>query len=170
MEDKMMSKEALAKALVTLFDEGFKGPGGAGTWYIDNDPGAGLLETIAAVDAAAASRPLTPGDPLTLASHVDHVRFSLDLANRATRGENPYPTADWARSWDVRTVDAGAWKALQAALAKEVEDLRKALATGQAFESADFATGVLGLVSHTAWHLGAIRQALGLVRAPMVKA
>jgi hypothetical protein len=166
MDEKMIGKEAFVKAILTLFDEGFEGPKGAGTWYIDNDPGAGLLATVGALDASAASRPLSPGDPLSTASHVDHVRFSLNLANRAARGENPYPSANWHDSWKLRTVDEAAWKAIQDALKKEVADLRAVLASGKAIEEEEYATGFLGLLCHTAWHLGAIRQGLGLVKAP----
>lgn len=169
-EGKIIGKEELTAAILTLFDEGFLGAVGKGSWYIDSEPGSGFFGSIASLDAAAASRPLTPGDPLSVASHVDHVRFSLNLANRAGRGENPYPTANWAASWELRSVDEGQWKALQAALKKEVDDFRGLLASGRPLEDAEFATGSLGLLCHTAWHLGAVRQGLSLVAAPKAKA
>jgi hypothetical protein len=166
MGDTMIGREALVRAVLTLFDEGFDGPKGKGTWYIDNDPGAGLFAMMESLDAAAASRPLTPGDPLSAASHVDHLRFSLNLANRAARGEDPYPSANWHDSWKLRTVDSAAWKGLQASLRKEVADLRAILASGKPFEEEVNATGFLGLLCHDAWHLGALSQGLGRVKAP----
>lgn len=166
MTDTTIDRNSWVRALLTLFDEGYRGAAGAGTWYVDNDPECGLLGTLAGLDAEAASRPLTPGDPLTAASHADHVRFALSLANRASRGENPYPTADWAASWSMRTVGPAEWKELVASLEREMADLRAYLATGKPLEDETFATGVFGLVAHTAWHLGALRQALGFVRAP----
>lgn len=166
MADTTIDRDAWVRALLALFDEGYRGAAGAGTWYVDNDPECGLLGTLAGLSAAAASRPLAPGDPLTAASHADHVRFSLSLANRASRGENPYPTADWAASWAVRSVTEEEWAGLAAALESEIRDLRRFIETGKPLEDEMFATGIFGLVAHTAWHLGALRQALGLIRAP----
>lgn len=162
----MIGQEAFARAALALFDEAHEGPKGKGTWFIDNEPGSGLFGTIEALDAAAASRPLTPGDPLTAASHVAHLRYALKLANRAARGENPYPTADWAGSWARRSVDEAEWKALVAGFKDEVGTFRALLASGAAFEEEEHATGALGLICHAAWHLGALRQGLGLVAAP----
>lgn len=166
MDGTMIGKEALTKALADLFDEGFQGAREAGTWYVDNDPECGLLGTLAGLSAEEASRPLTPGDPLSAASHAGHVRFALSLANRASRGENPYPAADWAASWSVRSVRPGEWSALVDSLKAEIEDLRRYIETGKPLEDEMSATGIFGLVAHTAWHLGALRQALGFIRAP----
>ena len=166
MPENTIGREAVKRILLVLFDEGYAGSQGKGTWYIDNEPGCGLLGTIARLDAPAASRPLSPEEPLTAASHVEHVRFALFLANRAAHGENPYPTADWSGSWAVRSVDAAAWIALRESLEKEIGALRDALTSGNALEDEDFLTGCFGLVAHTAWHLGALRQGLGLIRAP----
>jgi hypothetical protein len=166
MSEKTIGAEALIKAALALFDEGYVGPQGKGTWFTDNEPGSGLLGAVERLDASAASRPLTPGDPLTAASHVGHLRFSLELANRAAKGENPYPTANWAKSWELRSVDAEEWKKLVAALRSEIAGFREVLASGKAFEDEEFATGALGLICHGAWHLGALKQGLGLISAP----
>ncbi len=168
MNDDTIQKAMLTKAALTLYDEAYLGPADpkAGTWFTDNEPKCGFLGSIEALSAAEASKPLHQGEPLSLASHVDHLRFALDLANRSTRGEDPYASARWARSWDTRTVDAAEWKTLVAALRKEYEDFRIALAAGLAWKAEDSMTGTLGLIAHGAWHLGAIRQALGLVKAP----
>jgi len=166
MSEKTISTEALKKAALALFDEGYVGPQGKGTWFTDSEPGSGFLGAIELLDAKAASRPLTPGDPLTAASHAGHLRFSLELANRAAKGENPYPGADWAKSWDVRSVGEEEWKDLVAALRSEIAAFREVIASGKAFEDEEFATGVLGLICHGAWHLGALKQGLGLISAP----
>ena len=157
MTGTTIDRDAWVRALLALFDEGFRGAAGGGTWYVDNDPKCGLLGTLAGLSAEAASRPLAPGDPLTAASHADHVRFALSLANRASRGENPYPTADWAASWAVRSVTEEEWAGLVAALESEIRDLRRFIETGKPLEEEMFATGIFGLVAHTAWHLGALR-------------
>jgi hypothetical protein len=170
MGETLLSKEALTRAALVLFEEGHVGPTGKGTWFIDNEAGSGFLGTIEGLDAARVSKPLNPPDPLTIASHVDHVRFALHLANRAARGENLYGSADWGKSWALRTVDEAAWKALVAELRAEVAAFREVLSGGEAWSDEEFGTGALGLLCHTAWHLGAVRQALGLVKAPSKEA
>jgi hypothetical protein len=166
MSTDSIEKAVLTKAALALFDEAYFGPTGKGTWFIDNEPKSGFLGSLEACGAAEASRRLNAGDPLTLASHVGHLRYALSLANRALRGENPYADADWAASWDARVVGEPEWKLLVAGLRKETEDFREALAGGRAWADEEFLTGTLGLIAHGAWHLGAIRQGLGLVKAP----
>lgn len=161
-----IDKGDLIQAVLSLFDEGSLGPAGPGTWYIDNEPGSGLLGTLEALDAEEASRPLSPGEPLSAASHAEHMRFGLSLANRAAAGEDAYTGVSWARSWDTRRVDDAAWKALLAALRKEVETMRGSLQRADLWDDADFRTGLIASVAHLAWHLGALRQGLGLVKAP----
>jgi hypothetical protein len=168
MSGETIEKAALTKAALTLYQEAYLGAEDpkAGTWFTDNEPKSGFLGSIEALSAAEASAPLHRGESLSVASHVEHLRFALDLANRSTRGEHPYAGAVWARSWDTRTVNEAEWKALAAALRKEYEDFRSALATGKAWDDQQSMTGTLGLIAHGAWHLGAIRQALGLIKAP----
>jgi hypothetical protein len=166
MSSDSIEKAVLTKAALALYDEAYLGPAGKGTWFVDNEPRSGLLGSLEAFDSIEASRPLHPGDPITLASHVAHLLYSLSLANRSMKGENPYPEADWAKSWDTRAVGESDWKLLVSSLKKEYEDFRSALASGKAWADEESLTGSLGLIAHGAWHLGAIRQALGLVRAP----
>lgn len=155
-------------AVLTIFDEGYVDPAAQsqGTWFTDGGEGSGFLGTLRRLDAAAASRPLSPGDPLSAASHAEHLRFSLSLANRAYRGENPYSGVDWSSSWAVRAVDEAGWRELLERLETEIGALREALTAGAFLASGELFTGTLGLLCHGAWHLGALRQGLGLVTAP----
>jgi hypothetical protein len=168
MNASTINSDSVKKAILVLFDEAYAGAPDpkAGTWFTDNEPGSGFLGSIADLSAAEASRPLTPGEPLTIASHVDHLRFSLDLANRTIRGENAFAGADWADSWRVRTVDEEAWRKLVAAFRSEYDKVREAIETAPLPDDPVALTGTLSLFAHGAWHLGAIRQGLGLVRAP----
>jgi hypothetical protein len=167
MENSTVDRPMLTRTALMLFDEAHVDHAeGRGTWFIDNEPKSGMLGMLEGITAAEASRPLTPGDPLTLASHVGHVRFALNLANRASKGENPYQNADWAASWSTRTVDDAAWKELVEGLRTEYTSLRRVIASGRAWDQEMFMTGVFGLITHGAWHLGAMRQGLGLIRTP----
>jgi len=168
MGNGTIAKEIIEKALLALFEEAYVGPPDPrGTWFADNEARGGFLGTIERLDAAAASRPLSAGEPLSVASHAGHIRYSLHLTNLAMRGENPYPDADWKGSWARRVVGEAEWKELVAAIAKEIDDLREAFAAGMVkWDDEVIATGTLAALMHGAWHLGAIRQGLGLVTAP----
>jgi hypothetical protein len=167
MSGTMIETAALTKAALTLYDEGYSGPADPkGTWFVDNDPDCGFIGTIKALSAAQASKPASEGDSLTVASHAAHLRFALGLANRAARGENAYAGVKWSESWTPRVVDDAEWKALAAGLRAEYLAFREVLAKGDFWNDEDILTGTLGLLCHGAWHLGAIRQALGLIKAP----
>lgn len=167
MSGTTIEKAALTKAALTLFDEGYSGPADSkGTWFVDNEPDCGFIGTIRALSAAQASRPACEGDSLTVASHAAHLRFSLSLANRAARGENAYAGVKWSESWTPRVVSDAEWKSLVAGLGAEYEAFRETLAKGGLWDDEDMLTGALGTLCHGAWHLGAIRQALGLIKAP----
>lgn len=163
-----IEKSVLTKTALTLYDEAYlEAPDPTkGTWFTDNEPKNGFLGSLESSSAERASLPLHQGESLTLASHVGHLRFALGLANRAARGENPYKDANWARSWEIRSVSESEWKALVESLRAEYDAYREVIASGKAWENEDLITGTLGLIAHGAWHLGAIRQGLGLVTAP----
>lgn len=169
MEDRkeIVPSDRLTRAAVALFEEAYMGPPDPrSTWFVDNEPRAGIIGVLEGIDAAEAQRPLAPPSSLTLGSHVGHLRFALSLANRAARGENPYPQADWAASWSVKVADEAEWRELLAGLRAEYEAFRQALSTGDLWKSEELLTLALAQVAHGAWHLGAIRQALGRVVPP----
>lgn len=167
MSEKEIEPSVLIKAALALYDEAYlESPSPNATWFTDNEPKNGFLGSIEALSAVEASRPLRADEPLTIASHVGHLRFALDLANRAIKGEKSYASARWARSWDIRSVDEAEWTALVAGLRAEYEALRAAIASGAAWSDEETLTGTFGHIAHGAWHLGAIRQGLGLVKAP----
>ncbi|HUX36501.1 MAG TPA: hypothetical protein VMV44_01245 [Rectinemataceae bacterium] len=166
MDEKSIGTAALSKAVLSLYEEGFDGPAGSSTWFTDGGPGSGFLGTIEGLSAAEASRPLHQGDPVSLASHVAHLQYSLSLANRAAKGENPYKDANWSLAWKTQRVEEAEWRALVGGLRFEYEAFKKVLAAGWEWADADSLTGAIATVAHGAWHLGAIRQALGLVKAP----
>lgn len=148
-----MDRETFLSSYLELFSEAYTGPNFDYTWFIDNAPGSGLFGTLAAMSAAEASRAGPSGT--TVAAHVEHLRWSLALANAFARGEQPQP--DWQASWKVTTVDTDSWEDLRADLRQEYDTLYAALAK-QEDVSGQMLTGILALVPHAAYHLGAIRQ------------
>lgn len=157
----------LTTILRTLTVEAYVGPENPKmTWFVDNEPGCGLLGTLNGLSAAEASKPLSAGDAATAATHLGHVLFSLDLANRALRGENAYEGAVWKDSWKVTAVDEAGWASMRSSFEKAIGSLLEAIDSGAQYADEMALTGVLGQVAHGAWHLGALRQSLGLVKTP----
>lgn len=167
MSANSIDAAVLTRAALALFDEAYRGPSNAnGTWFIDNEPEGGFLGVLSSIDAATASRPLREGDPATVASHAGHLRFALALANRAARGENPYDSADWSDSWLEHGVDEASWAELVSSLREEYRSFREVISSEDAWKDESLLTGTFGQIAHGAWHLGAIRQGLGLVATP----
>jgi len=163
---EIVNSELLSRGVALLLNEAFAGPSGKGSWFTDEDPESGLLGTLERLSAAEASVPLTPGDAATAASHASHVRYALHLANRAMKGENPYRDADWKGSWAATAVSGEEWKELKASLRAEFENLKTAISDPAVWSSDMRVFGMMGNIAHSAWHLGALRQALGMVETP----
>jgi hypothetical protein len=165
--EETIEKAVLVRAALALFDEAYvEAADPRGTWFTDNEKAGGIYGTLASISAEAASRPLSPLDPITAASHLGHLVYSLDLLNRAGRGENPYPSADWKGSWARRAVTEGEWGALLDEYRRQLDEARATLASGATFADEMYLTGTFGVIAHGAWHLGALRQGQGKITAP----
>jgi hypothetical protein len=138
-----------------LFEEAYEGARESGSWFVTPAPDAGLFATIAPLDAERASRPSRPGGP-TIASHVEHLRWTLAQVNATLRGEGWQP--DWSASWTVREVDEAAWNDVRAELRREFDALRARLQELTRVEDPMQLRGILALAPHAAYHLGALRQ------------
>ena len=160
-----VSLERLRRSVLTLVDEGLAGPSSP-CWYLDAERASGLLPLLEGVSPELASRPPRLGRA-NVAAHTDHVRYALELANRALRGDREaFATADWRRSWAITSVDAEQWSRIRRGLRQEYELFREFLSGQQSWAADDMAlTGVLAQLAHLAYHLGAIRQVLRDVSA-----
>ena len=107
-------QRALGKLLAEIFD----GPPG-GEAYLLNPGDPGLLRQLDSTDARAAStRPMA--GKTTIAAHVDHVQYGLNLLNRWAAGEaNPWADADWNLSWQRSTVTETQWRELRDSLRRD---------------------------------------------------
>lgn len=160
--------DKLAAILRGLITEAYDGPTDPkATWFADNEPDCGVLGTLEKLNADAASQPLGPTDAGSAAAHAGHLLFALNLANRALRGEDAFATAVWSDSWKHVQVDEGQWRALLAELRAEYESLLAAIDAGMPWKDEMSMTGIFGQLAHGAWHLGAIRQGLGLAKLPV---
>lgn len=155
---------AVLDSVSLLLTEAYLGPPNpASTWFIDNEPDSGVLGLLTNVSAAEASTSVDGSGEAgtTIASHLEHLRWSLGMMNAAIRGE---PLGEWSESWQVVTVDEAGWDRLRSSLREELETLLRAFKSQRELPE-DYLTGVLALLPHAAYHLGNIRQMIERVRS-----
>ena len=74
------------------------------------DKGTSLFETLDGIDAAQASRSIIETGA-TIAAHVEHTRFYLDVLETAMRAEKSSEPVDWGEIWArVRVVSPAEWE------------------------------------------------------------
>ena len=146
-----MQSEHFVESVAYLLRETFEGsPEGQPSAYLDR--GVGFFSTIDALDASQASKEF--GDT-TIAAQTEHAKFYLDrlcefIAGRTER-------VNWEDSWLIETVNEKEWAALRSTVKKAYENALKCLAANTAWD-VKTAGMAIGIVAHTAYHLGAIRQ------------
>lgn len=159
-----IEEKTLGAMLSVLIREAYDGPDDPRmTWFADNEKGSGLLGTLERLSPAEASAPSPSPGGASVAAHAGHVAFALNLAKRALRGESVHASAEWKSSWGRRTVDEAGWRALLAELRTEYDALLAAIEEGLPWADPMNMAGIFGQLAHGAWHLGAIRQQLGLI-------
>ena len=151
------------QALVSLLVEAFDGPPGEMAFMLNpGDPG--LLRQLESVSAGVASTRPMPGKT-TIASHVDHVLYGIELMNRWADGEpDPFSTADWSASWRRTSVDDAEWRTLIDRLRVASTKWRQHVADRTEWDVVG-ATGATASMAHAMYHLGAIRQLLAAAGA-----
>lgn len=123
--------------------------------YLDKN--TSIFETLATISAQQASQPLSD-NCVTIAAHVAHMTFYIEILLQLINGKNPQP--DWKAIWNtVSTVTPTEWEASQAALRDAYQRVLTEATTTQWQDERQLA-GAMGLVAHNAYHLGEIRQAL----------
>lgn len=145
--------EHFTQALVAVLDETMDNVRG---YFLDR--GTSLFETLAAISADEASIPVG-GRCATLAAHVKHTAFYLDVVDKSVRDPS-YPRVDWGEIWrTVSRVTPGEWQAIQAELRRNYERILALIQDTPAWGQEEIG-GAIALIAHTAYHLGEIRQAL----------
>jgi hypothetical protein len=154
----------LTESIITLLTEAYPGPpDAAATWFIDNEPDSGILGILRDVTAEEASKSVdgTGSAGTTIASHAEHLHWSLANMNRAKSGGD---FGSWSESWNLKEANSPEWDRLRSELQKEFEILCEGL-RNQTEIDPQYLTGGLALAAHAAYHLGNIRQMKERVRA-----
>lgn len=154
--------ESILKPLLDLLHELYIGTSGEQSWVIDRKPGQGFTAAIKTISAQQASTPIVEGGS-TIAAHTEHLRWSIYFALEFFKGKKP--EGNWEESWKIRQVDEAQWTKLQQDLLEAYEKLVVAIKGVTDWSNPFFVQGVLALVPHAAYHLGAVKQQLTVVQA-----
>lgn len=154
----------LASSLGVLFAELLRGPAPDAAYMLNaGDPG--LLRSLDHLSAAAASTTPVSG-AASIAAHVEHLCYGIDLMNRWSEGDpDPWTDADWKASWRRTTVSEQEWAALRMRLREATGKWQHALEVPRDLSTVEL-NGVISSVAHLAYHFGAIRQIDRSIRGP----
>lgn len=151
------SEKNFVESIAYLLRETFEGsPEGQPSAYLDR--GAGFFNTLSALGASEASSDI---HGTTIAAQAEHAKFYLDRLCEFINGRTE--DVNWEDSWLIETVSDAEWDALRESIRKAYENSLQCLAEDRDW-TAMKAGMALGLVAHSAYHLGAIRQMAKAVR------
>lgn len=143
--------DAFLKSIAYLLRETFEGsPEGAGSAYLDR--GVGFFPTLDKLSAEQVSR---KQGATTVAAQTEHAKFYLDRLCEFIGGRTE--KVNWEQSWLIEDVNDEEWNALRDGVKKSYENALRCFAENQNW-SEDNIGMAMGMLAHTAYHLGAIRQ------------
>jgi hypothetical protein len=153
-----ISQTQITQAVLFLLDETFQNVHGV---YLDK--GTSLFETLATISAEEASIPVG-GKCATLAAQVEHVNFYLEVLSHYLQSSENKPV-DWGEIWRrVKAVTPEEWSNSQHKLQQTYRQLLELVRNYEDWGRENAIGGAIGLVAHTAYHLGEIRQALCVLK------
>jgi hypothetical protein len=128
------------------------------------DGGTSLFETLDTLSAKDASRP-SAGGGATIAAHVEHIRFYLDVILDLMRTGEP-KRHDWSEIWQrVGAVTPDEWDASKRELRAAYANVVATIGAYDRWDGEHGIAGGLAMLTHTAYHLGAIRQMVRVIVA-----
>lgn len=137
-------------------------------WITDGKREAAVLGLIEALtsEQAFATPPGRKSGARSIAAHVAHLRFALDLLLERMHGKDP--AADWARSFDLPAASPAAWETLKRDLRRAYDGVLAVLQPSRGKAVGDMppihVVGLAATIAHNAYHLGAIVQIARAVR------
>ncbi|MGD9561529.1 MAG: hypothetical protein AB7F88_04840 [Pyrinomonadaceae bacterium] len=145
------SVRTFVESIAYLLRETFEGsPEGRPSAYLDR--GVGCFKTLGEIGAETASRQF---HGTTIAAQTEHAKFYLDRLCEFLNGRTE--RVNWEDSWLIETVTDPEWNALRESVRSAYENSLRCLAEDRDWTEVK-AGMAIGLVAHSAYHLGAIRQ------------
>lgn len=150
-DKNIITGQRFAESVAYLLRETFEGsPEGQASAYLDR--GIGLFNTLDGISSAEASAEVSS---MTIAAQTEHAKFYLDRLCEFINGRTE--RVNWEDSWLIETVTESEWHALRCAVRKSYENSLRCLADVDDWTQERIGMA-MGLVAHTAYHFGAIRQ------------
>ena len=120
------------------------------------DKGTSLFETLAQITAEQASQPM--GNCATIAAHVEHITYYLKvIEDRMFNRDLSY--VKWSEIWEtVDTVSADEWTTMITNLKATYERVKGHFDDVENWDGDHELSCVFGMIVHSAYHLGEIRQ------------
>ncbi len=159
-------KGSLGGALGVVFSEIVNGPASTGAFLL-NRGDQGLLQSLERLSPTEASA-VPGGGGASIAAHVDHLCYGLELLIRWSRGDEPFHDANFAASWQRLSVSDSEWVKLRERLRAAVGQWQQALREPSMWSQLALSE-MIASVAHIAYHLGAIRQINRLLRGPSAR-
>jgi hypothetical protein len=129
------------------------------------DRGTSLFETLEGVSAEEASRS-SGSNCATLAAQVEHVAFYLDVLVDVMKNER-VEKVNWREIWEnVREVTPEQWQEEKQKLRESHKRVIETLKNYDKWDGEYGISGALAVLTHTAYHLGGLRQTLCAIRSP----
>jgi hypothetical protein len=150
-DSNTIEKQKFVGSLAYLLRETFEGsPEGQMSAYLDH--GTGFFSTLGKVSAAQASQDISE---MTIAAQTEHAKFYLDRLCEYLNGRTE--PVRWEDSWLIETVNDTEWDSLREGVKKSYESALRCIAELDSWN--EMQTGMaIGMIAHSAYHLGAIRQ------------
>jgi hypothetical protein len=146
-----IAKDAFLKSILYLLHETFEGaPENQPSAYLDR--GVGIFATLERLTAEQVSREI---GATTIVAQIEHAKFYLDRLCEFMNGRTE--KVNWEQSWLIEDVTDEEWDALRATVRKSYENALRCFAEIEDWNE-DRVGMAMGMLAHTAYHLGAIRQ------------
>jgi uncharacterized damage-inducible protein DinB len=149
----------LSKVILDLLQEAFEKSQG---YFLD--PNTSLFETLKNISAEQASIPVG-GKCATLAAQVSHITFYLQSLEGVITGGG-FQQVDWGEIWrTVNQVTHTQWENIQAEAQQKYQHICSLVREKSDWSREEELDSILGIIAHSAYHLGEIRQALCTIQA-----
>jgi hypothetical protein len=152
-------KDRTIEELLCVLNECFEGEDSDGGVFLEaGDPG--LFSMLHALDAEEASRSVAG---MSIANHIYHLIFALDIFIQRISGNENATHVDWSTSWLEKSLNEPEW----ADLKKELTGLQEktvSLVNACEVSCSTHLRLILGLLTHTVFHLGIVRMKFDLIK------
>lgn len=126
------------------------------------DSGTSFFETLADITPQEANIPISQ-QSASLAAQVQHTAFYIEALPHglATNWSTPI---DWDETWQLEPVDATSWQLLVDRLHTSYDWVTEFVEHTSNWNE-EYIGVAFALIGHAAYHLGEIRQGIGVIRA-----